>query len=330
MKLLIVTDAWEPQINGVVRTLKKTKEILEATGMKVSMLTPCGLRTVSCPTYSEIQLTLAPFREVSERIEEFQPDFIHISTEGPLGWAARKYCRMRGLNFTSSFHTRFAEYIHARARIPISVTYKLLRHFHSIANRTMVTTPSMQLRLENFGFHNLKRWSRGVDTDHFRPFNKAKNLPVPRLLYVGRVAIEKNLEAFLKVPIASEKVVVGGGPQLESLKSKYPKVQFKGPKFGDELVEYYSSADAFVFPSQTDTFGLVMLEALACGTPVAAYPTEGPVDVIRNPEVGCLDNNLQKAISAALKLSRQKCRSYALQFSWEKSVKQFESHLVSA
>ncbi|NQY99972.1 MAG: glycosyltransferase family 1 protein [Bdellovibrionales bacterium] len=330
MKLMIVTDAWEPQVNGVVRTLKRTKLGLEQAGFDVSMVTPLGSRTVACPTYSEIQLTLSPFRKVSEHIEEHRPDFIHISTEGPLGWSARKFCKLQGLNFTTSFHTRFAEYLHARTRLPIGLTYKVLRRFHYPSRYTMVTTPSMQRRLASFGFNNLRPWGRGVDTELFRPFERETTRAKPIAMYVGRVAVEKNLEAFLSLNIDCEKYIVGDGPQRKELQAKYPKAIFTGKKFGEELARLYAMADVFVFPSKTDTFGLVMLEALASGTPVAAYPFEGPIDVIRSSEVGCLDLDLELATKKALKLSRKRCREYALGYSWSNAVSQFSSNLVLA
>ncbi|MEO0335323.1 MAG: glycosyltransferase family 1 protein [Pseudomonadota bacterium] len=330
MKLMIVTDAWEPQVNGVVRTLKRTKQGLEKSGFDVQMVTPLGSKTVACPTYSEIQLTLSPFRKVSESIEEFGPDFVHISTEGPLGWSARKFCKLNNLKFTTSFHTRFAEYLHARARVPIGLTYKILRRFHDPSRYTMVTTPSMQMRLASFGFNNLRPWGRGVDTNLFRPFERECVRPRPIAMYVGRVAVEKNLEAFLAMNLDVEKYIVGDGPQRAELQSKYPNAVFTGKKFGEDLARLYSMADVFVFPSKTDTFGLVMLEALASGTPVAAYPVEGPIDVIRSSEVGCLDHNLEHATKTALGLSRARCREYALGFSWANAISQFTSNLVLA
>ncbi|MCB0379343.1 MAG: glycosyltransferase family 1 protein [Bdellovibrionales bacterium] len=328
MKLLVVTDAWEPQVNGVVRTLKTTCHKLQTWGHEVEMLTPLGGKSIPCPTYKEISLTLSPFKHISQNMEMFNADAIHIATEGPLGWAARRYCKLRGLSFTTSFHTRFPEYIHARAKIPTHWTYKLLRRFHSLARSVMVTTPSMKTKLNEHGFKNLQHWSRGVDTDLFRPQSRSLSSNKPKLLYVGRVAVEKNLEAFLEMDIDSIKIVVGDGPQLQQLKLRYPEVIFTGAKFGDELVSYYAQADAFVFPSRTDTFGLVMLEALACGTPVAAFPTEGPLDVIQSREVGCLDRDLKKATMRALGKSRSKCRRYAEQFSWDHCTKQFLDHLV--
>lgn len=330
MKILIVTDAWKPQVNGVVRTLDSTSKHLKLMGHEVGMVTPLGCRSFPCPTYNEISLALSPSRLVNHTFEQFNPEMIHIATEGPLGWAARKFCKSRNLNFTTSFHTQFPEYIHARTRIPKGWTYRVLRRFHSLARHVMVTTFSMETKLSKEGFKNLKNWSRGVDTTIFTPQSRSILGSKPKLLYVGRVAVEKNLEAFLSMNIDAVKIVVGDGPQLEFLKAKYPEVLFAGAKFGNDLVHYYSMADAFVFPSRTDTFGLVMLEALACGTPVAAYPVEGPVDVIQSSDVGCLDKNLEKATRLALSKSRKKCRDYALNFSWAKCTRQFFENLLPA
>lgn len=330
MRILIVTDAWKPQVNGVVRTLDSTSKQLTQKGHNVEMVTPLGCKTIPMPTYNEISLTLSPSRVVRNKFLEFDPEIIHIATEGPLGWAARRHCKKHGLKFTTSFHTQFPEYIHARTRIPTGIGYTVLRRFHSLARQVMVTTGSMERKLKSVGFNNLIKWSRGVDTELFLPQERQFDLNKPKLLYVGRVAVEKNLEAFLDMKIDAHKIVVGDGPQFHQLRAKYPQVEFTGAKFGQELVQYYSMADAFVFPSRTDTFGLVMLEALACGTPVAAYPVEGPIDVIQNSEVGCLDQNLKKATLQALRKSRKKCRDYALQFSWEKCTDQFYNNLMLA
>ena len=328
MKILIATDAWKPQVNGVVRTLESTSNHLQKMGHSVQMVTPLGGRSIPCPTYREISLTLSPSRLVRTQFEQYDPEIVHIATEGPIGWAARRHCIKHQLKFTTSFHTQFPEYIHARTRFPTVWTYKVLRRFHSLAKKVMVTTFSMEKKLTENGFNNLASWSRGVDTDLFKPMNRSFASIKPKLLYVGRVTVEKNLEAFLDVDVDAVKIVVGDGPQLASLKQRYPDVLFTGAKFGQELVQYYSMADAFVFPSQTDTFGLVMLEALACGTPVAAYPVTGPVDVIQSSEVGCLDQNLKTAILRALGKSRRKCRNYAMQFSWENCTQQFLNNLM--
>lgn len=328
MKILIVTDAWEPQVNGVVRTLKTTQHQLEKKGHQVRVLSPQDSSTIPCPTYNEISLAVSPFKAFYKTIDEFYPEAIHIATEGPLGWASRSVCKHSGWQFTTSFHTRFPEYVHARTHLPESWFYRLLKRFHSRSQAVMVTTPSMKRKLSSKGFENLGLWSRGVDTALFQPEVAIQNRKRPQLLYVGRVAVEKNLEAFLDLKMEADKVVVGDGPQLQELKNKYKDVHFTGAKFGQELVTYYAQADCFVFPSQTDTFGLVMLEAMACGTPVAAFPTEGPIDVIQSERVGCLDKNLHKAVEKALGKSRSECRKYALEFSWEKASQQFFRQLV--
>lgn len=330
MRILIVTDAWKPQVNGVVRTLESTSNQLIKSGHTVEMLTPLGCRTIPCPTYNEISLVFSPHKIVRNSFEQFKPEIVHIATEGPLGWSARRFCKQNNLKFTTSFHTRFPEYIHARTRFPMGISYTVLRRFHSLARQVMVTTHSMEVKLRDVGFKNLKKWSRGVDTDLFKPQIRTIDSNKPKLLYVGRVAVEKNLEAFLDMDIDALKIVVGDGPQFMQLKHRYPEVFFAGAKFGEELVQYYSMADAFVFPSRTDTFGLVMLEALACGTPVAAFPTEGPIDVIQSTDVGCLDHNLKRATMTALRKSRRKCRDYAIQFSWEKCTEQFFNNLQLA
>jgi glycosyltransferase involved in cell wall biosynthesis len=326
---MIVTDAWRPQINGVVRTLESTSSHLQSEGHHVHMVTPQGMKSIPCPTYKEISLTWSPLKVVEQNFDRFAPEAIHIATEGPLGWAARQFCKKHGFKFTTSFHTQFPEYIYARTGLPVRWSYRILKRFHSLARRVMVNTQSMEKKLSDQGFQNLSSWSRGVDTALFRPVPRTFSSSQPKLLYVGRVAVEKNLEDFLDMKVDAVKIVVGDGPQRPSLEQRYPDVLFVGPKFGDELVHYYSMADAFVFPSRTDTFGLVMLEALACGTPVAAYPVEGPVDVIQSTEVGSLDHNLKKAVLQALRKSRKKCREYACQFSWARCTQQFLSHLVN-
>jgi glycosyltransferase involved in cell wall biosynthesis len=330
MKILIVSDAWLPQINGVVQTFLMTKNLLEKMGHEVKMVTPELFRTIPCPTYPEIRLALRPVKKIGEIIDAFQPESIHIATEGPLGIAARYHCHKRGVKFTTSFHTKFPEYIHARFGIPTMFTYRLLRWFHSLSTKVMVATSSMHRELEAQGFKNLVYWSRGVDVELFRPQSKEFLSDVrPIFLYVGRVAVEKNIEAFLKLELPGTKYVVGDGPLLESLRTKYPHVRFVGTKTGEELSRYYAAADVFVFPSRTDTFGLVLLEALASGTPVAAYPVAGPVDIIDTSEVGCLDENLEQAVQKVLTLNIKPdhCRQHALKFSWQTCTQQFVNHL---
>ena len=327
-RLALVTDAWAPQINGVVRTLMRVTQELEARGFKILVISPDSFATVPCPGYPEIRLALFPRRKVRRMIEAFEPEAIHVATEGTLGMAARRYCLKRGLAFTTSFHTRFPEYIQARLGIPPNWGYAWLRWFHRPATAVMVATSSLRTELESRGFRNIVAWSRGVDTELFRPREvDLFDLPRPIFLCVGRVAIEKNLDAFLRLDLPGSKVVVGDGPQLESLKQRYPKVLFTGAKVGEELARHYASSDVFVFPSRTDTFGLVILEALATGLPVAAYPVPGPLDVIDGSPVGRLDDDLGTAAREALSIPRDACRDYALGFSWDRCTEQFLGNL---
>jgi glycosyltransferase involved in cell wall biosynthesis len=329
LKIALITDAWRPQINGVVTTLTQTCKRLRACGHALETFTPEQFPNWPCPGYSEIRLALGCGRQVHERMDRFRPDAIHIATEGPLGLAGRRYCQNRGLPYTTSFHTRFPEYLHLRTRIPTRWTYAFLRWFHSGSERVMVATPALIEELKLRGFKNPVLWSRGVDTDLFRPREKNRlQDPRPIFLYVGRVAIEKNIEAFLKLDLPGTKYVVGDGPQRGELQQKYPQARFAGSRRGDELAEYMTAADVLVFPSLTDTFGLVMLEALACGVPVAAFPVQGPQDVIRSDKVGCLDADLQAAALQALGLRAEDCREYALQYAWQNCVTQFESNLA--
>ena len=327
MKIALITDAWRPQINGVVTTLQENCQRLRARGHEVETYTPDAFRNWPCPGYPEIRLAIACGRQLSARLDRFQPDAVHIATEGPLGMAGRRWCLRHGYPFTTSFHTRFAEYVEMRTAIPASWIYRLLRWFHEPAARTLVATPALVNELKSRGFSKAVLWSRGVDTELFHPIETRKVNSPPQLLYVGRVAVEKNLEAFLQLDIPGRKIVVGDGPQRSELEEKYPATEFVGYRFGRELAAMIAQADVFVFPSLTDTFGLVMLEALACGTPVAAFPVRGPLDVIRDPAVGCLDKNLGNAISHALQLDRKTCRAYALGYSWDRCAQQMESWL---
>lgn len=329
MKLLIVTDAWHPQVNGVVRTLTTTRAELERLGHQVEVISPDRFRTVPMPTYPEIRLALAPGRRVRQMIEAAQPDAIHIATEGPLGFAARRYCLKRKLPFTTAYHTRFPEYVRDRAPVPLSLSYAFVRRFHAPAHSVMVATASIEADLEKRGFTNIRRWSRGVDTDLFRPGPKDlfAHLPRPVFISVGRVAVEKNIEAFLSLDLPGSKVVVGDGPQLAELKAKYPSVTFVGAKHGDELARHYAAADVFVFPSRTDTFGLVLLEALASGLPVAAFPVPGPLDVIADSPAGVLDTDLRAACLKAVGIDPTICRDHALGFSWQSCAQQFLANL---
>jgi glycosyltransferase involved in cell wall biosynthesis len=328
MKIMIVTDAWEPQVNGVVRTLKNTTRELAALGHRVELLTPLDFRTIACPTYPEIRLSLAPGRRVRERIDSFEPEALHIATEGPLGLAARKYAKRRGLPFTTAYHTRFPEYVQARFGLPLGWTYRFLRWFHGSSLAVMAPTPVVKADLERFGFANVVLWSRGVDLDIFRPIDsKVLNTARPIFLYVGRVAVEKNVEAFLKLDLPGSKWVVGEGPQLGELRSRYPQVNYLGVLSQPELARVYAAADVFVFPSRTDTFGLVLLEALACGVPVAAFPVTGPIDVLADGGAGAMHEDLREACLDALKIERAHARAWAERFSWRKASAQFAAHL---
>lgn len=329
LRILVVTDAWHPQVNGVVRTLDTLRAGLTALGDVVEVLGPSRFRTLPCPTYPEIRLALLPPGYIAAAMKAFQPNAVHIATEGPLGLAARRYLLTHQLPFTTAFHTRFPEYVHARLRIPPRHTYRLLRRFHRPAAHVMVATGSLRAELRARGFRNVVPWTRGVDTKLFRPRPGADlGLPRPVHLYVGRVAVEKNLEAFLRLRLPGTKLVVGEGPARADLTRRYPEVVFAGPRSGEELARYYAAADVFVFPSVTDTFGLVLLEALASGVPVAAYPVTGPMDVLGQVQVGALEPNLEHAISRALSMSPEACRKHAEGFGWEHSVRQFRSHLA--
>ena len=328
MKIMIVTDAWDPQVNGVVRTLKNTVRELSELGHRVELLTPLEFRTIPCPTYPEIRLSLLPGQRVRQRIAEFAPDALHIATEGPLGLAARGYARRHGLQHTSAYHTRFPEYVQARFGVPLGLTYKFLHWFHGPSRAVMAPTPIVKQDLEKFGFTNVVLWTRGVDLEIFQPrASKVLNTARPIFLYVGRVAIEKNVEAFLKLDLPGSKWVAGEGPQLAELKSRYPEVNYLGVLSQAELANVYAAADVFVFPSRTDTFGLVLLEALACGLPVAAYPVTGPVDVLADGGAGMMNEDLREACLDALKIDRAHARAWAERFSWRAASEQFASHL---
>jgi glycosyltransferase involved in cell wall biosynthesis len=328
MRILIATDAWRPQVNGVVSTLTALARSAAALGDDVQFLTPDGFPSIALPTYPGLRIALPNRREIARRIEQAAPDAIHIATEGPIGWAARAYCRRHRLAFTTSYTTRFPEYIAVRSIIPASFSYAVLRHFHAAAAMTMVATPSLRRELGERGFERLGTWTRGVDTKLFTPDHPVElDLPRPIFMTVGRVAVEKNLEAFLSLPLPGSKVIIGDGPQRAELEKKYPKAKFLGVRQGADLAAHVAAADVFVFPSLTDTFGVVQLEALACGTPVAAFPVMGPVDVIADHPVGVLDTDLRRACVRALSISRQACRDFALSYSWENSARQFIGNL---
>src|SRR5467141_3670439 len=330
MRIMIATDAWHPQVNGVVRTLTSLARSASALGAEIDFLTPDGFPSVGVPTYPGLRVALPDRREIVRRIEAASPDAIHVATEGPIGWAVRAYCRRRKLAFTTSYTTRFPEYIAVRSIIPASLSYAVLRHFHAAAAMTMIATASLRQELSARGFRKLGTWTRGVDTDLFTPDDAAElDLPRPIFMTVGRVAVEKNLEAFLALDLPGSKVVIGGGPQRAVLQRRYPKVRFLGEKTGKDLTSHLAAADVFVFPSLTDTFGVVQLEALACGTPVAAFPVTGPLDVIADHPIGALDTDLRSACIRALGMSREACRNFALARSWENSARQFIGNLTA-
>ena len=330
MRIAIVTDAWLPQTNGVVTTLSRTAECLRELGYDVRMFTPEPYRTIPCPFYAEIRLSLFPARRLRRDLDAYAPDAIHIATEGPLGLAARRYCKRRKLAFTTSYHTQFPAYVRKRVPIPERWTYRLIRWFHNAAHCTLAPTPAIVEELRNNGFRNPVLWGRGVDTNLFRPSEAARDpRSGPVYIYVGRVAVEKNLEAFTGMAVEGRKIVVGDGPDLARLRADYPDCTYTGYKYGDELAAILASADVFVFPSRTDTFGLVMLEAMACGVPVAAYPVPGPIDVVRNGVTGVLHTSLSRACELALQLDRKACREHALEHSWQRSTHQFEARLVT-
>ena len=329
MRIMIVTDAWAPQTNGVVRTLAQTADWLGRFGHEVRMLTPLDCRSIACPTYPEIRLSLLPRKAILNGISGFSPHALHIATEGPLGLAARRYCLKNGLRFTTSYHTQFPQYLRARFPIPIAASYWLLHRFHGAAARCMVSTVSLRDDLAARGFRNLASWRRGVDTEMFKPGEKGfLSLPRPIAAYVGRVAVEKNIEAFLRMPWDGSKIVIGDGPERARLEALYEETLFTGFRFGEDLAAHLAAADVMVFPSRTDTFGLVNLEAMACGVPVAAYPVTGPIDVIDDGVTGALDEDLAKAARRALALDPGKCREHALRFGWDGSAREFESNLV--
>jgi glycosyltransferase involved in cell wall biosynthesis len=328
MRVLIATDAWHPQVNGVVRTLTSLAASAKGLGVSIEFLTPDGFPSIALPTYANLRLALPNRREIVRRIAAAQPDAIHVATEGPIGLAARAWCRRRRVPFTTSYTTRFPEYIAARFPVPESVSYAVLRRFHGAAAVTMVSTLSLMAELRARGFQNLRMWTRGVDTDLFAPERLVPlDLPRPIFLTAGRVAVEKNLEAFLSLDLPGTKVVVGDGPQEAELRGRFPDAKFLGLRQGAELAGLIAAADVFVFPSRTDTFGVVQLEALACGVPVAAFPVTGPKDVIGDHAIGVLDEDLRSACLNALNISREACRAFALTRSWTTSARQFIGHV---
>ncbi len=328
MIVLVATDAWHPQINGVVRTLEALSRNVTSQGAVITFLTPEGFPSLKVPTYPGLRAAIPNQREIGRRIARAAPDAIHIATEGPIGIAVRHYCLRHGLPFTTSLTTRFAEYVSARFPVPVSWGYAVLRRFHAAAMATMVSTPSLKNELEGRGFANLRMWSRGVDTALFHP-DRAAHLDLPRPIFmnIGRIAVEKNLDAFLSLDLPGTKVVIGHGPQETELAARFPEVVFLGAMSGERLAAHLAAADVFVFPSLTDTFGIAQLEALACGVPVAAFPVTGPIDVVGDAPVGSLREDLRLACLDALTMSRAACRRHALDYSWHRSASQFLANL---
>jgi glycosyltransferase involved in cell wall biosynthesis len=329
MRILVATDAWHPQVNGVVRTLAMMAEAAKEFGDEVSFLTPESFRTFAMPSYPDLRLALPGPSKTARLIEAARPDSIHIATEGPIGLLVRRYCRRQGLPFTTSFHTRFPEYISARFPIPESWIWAALRWFHGASQAVMAATPALAGELRERGFRNVVLWPRGVDAGHFHPRPVDLGLPRPVFLCVGRVAVEKNLEAFLDLDLPGTKMVVGDGPARTALARKYPQAVFPGARQGEALAEVYAAADVFVFPSRTDTFGLVLLEALASGLPVAAFPVTGPRDVIGTAPVGVLNDDLRIACLAAMTISREACLAFAAKHTWEASARAFVENITN-
>ncbi|MEQ8321141.1 MAG: glycosyltransferase family 1 protein [Rhodospirillales bacterium] len=329
MLIAIATDAWYPQPNGVVRVVGTVRDRLLAFGHDVQVISPDQFRTVPCPTYSEIRLAVLPARKVARWLNELKPDYVHIATEGPIGSAARSFCLKNGWPFSTAFHTKFPDYVKARTGLPLDWLYKGARRFHERSGAVMIPAPAVFRELEDRGFKNLKLWSHGVDTNVFKPMAKDYlDLPRPIFMYIGRATVDKNLPAFLDLELPGTKVVVGSGPARDQLMKRYPETPFLIAENDAELAMYYNAADTFVFPSLTDTFGLVMLEALACGVPVAAFPVTGPLDVIGPDGPGVLDTDLAKAAIQALEtINPEECRAWALEFSWDRVADQFLTYL---
>jgi glycosyltransferase involved in cell wall biosynthesis len=329
MRVLVATDAWHPQVNGVVRTLIMMAEAAKALGVEVSFLTPLSFRTFAMPSYRDVRVALPGPAKIARLIADARPDSIHIATEGPIGLLVRRHCRRHGVPFTTSFHTRFPEYISARLPIPENWIWAALRAFHRPSQAVMAATPALATELRARGFRNVVLWPRGVDARHFHPRAVDFGLPRPVFLCVGRVAVEKNLEAFLDLDLPGSKLIVGDGPALNALTKKYPQATFLGARQGEALARAYAAADVFVFPSKTDTFGLVLLEALASGLPVAAFPVTGPRDVIGNAPVGALNDDLQVACLSALQISPQACLEFAANHTWETSARSFIENITN-
>jgi glycosyltransferase involved in cell wall biosynthesis len=334
VKLVLATDAWFPQVNGVVRSLSTTVGLLRERGHDIDVIAPDSFVTVPMPGYASIRLAVAPRFGVRRRLDALRPDIVHIATEGPIGWAARSWCLSRGVPFTSAFHTRFPDYAAVRTGISAERFWPIMRRFHAPSSAVLVSTRSLASELQRRGIAQTTPWSRGIDHTLFRPEGVRHpamlGLPGPVLLNVGRVAAEKNLEAFLDAPVPGTKVVVGDGPALAALQRRYPKAVFLGALAGEELASAYRAADCFVFPSRTDTFGLVIIEALACGVPVAAYPVAGPIDILGGEAAGALHEDLELAISRALLADRADAARLGASYSWERATDQFETAIACA
>jgi glycosyltransferase involved in cell wall biosynthesis len=323
MRILIATDAWRPQVNGVVSTLERMSLAAAEFGAKFEFLTPQGMWTAPMPTYPDIRVAITTPGRVAQRIDESAPDHIHIATEGPIGWLTRRHCLKKKRIFTTSYHTRFPEYIRARTGVPEALTYAGLRHFHAPSATVMAPTPTIATELTKRGFQKVRLWTRGVNHALFRPrAGNALDLPRPIFLFVGRVAVEKNLEALLNLDLPGSTVIVGDGPARATLERRYPEAHFLGARYGEALADVYASADVFVFPSRTDTFGIVLIEAMASGLPVAAFPVAGPIDVV-GPAAGILDEDLGAACLEALTIPREAAREDSLRFTWKESARQF-------
>jgi glycosyltransferase involved in cell wall biosynthesis len=342
VKIVLATDAWHPQVNGVVRSLSMTVEQLRGRGHSVTVIEPSAFVTVPCPSYAEIRLAIGCGKAVGRKLDEAQADTIHVATEGPIGWAVRNWCLKRGRTYTTAFHTRFPDYVSVRTGIPAPWIWAVMRRFHGPAHQVFAATPTLADELNSQGITRTHLWPRGVDIEQFNPrvepHPAMTGLPRPILLNVGRVAIEKNIEAFLDRDIAGSKVVVGSGPALDKLRASYPRVHFLGPKHGAELASTYAAADVFVFPSRTDTFGLVNVEALACGLPIAAFPVPGPMDIVGalgrgthggTSRIGALDEDLRRAVELALHGDRQAAAQEALHYSWERCTDRFLAGLCA-
>ena len=329
-KILIITDAWYPQTNGVVRTMDNLGQQLKLNGHEVNYITPNEFITIPMPTYPEIRLALNIWPKLYKKIREYNPQVVHISTEGPLGFFGRRYCIKNNIKFTTSYHTKFPDYVYARTKIPISFSYRFMRFFHKHSQSILVTTKTMKKELSDNGFDNdkLKVWTRGVKHDVFGSGSKVKNFKGPVWIYVGRVAIEKNIKAFLDLDIEGTKIVVGDGPQMNEVKKKYPSVIFTGMLGDKDIANYLASSDVFVFPSKTDTFGIVLIEALAAGLPIAGYKVPGPIDITGGTEIDTLDDDLKASALRALKIDKKKCKQLAQQYTWEECARIFESNCV--